>query len=180
MNDRVLAGFLELQHSEGTALAAASDVLDLLPLGERPFNKYLARFTCQGLVRADDGNIVEAGRFVAGIWFQDDHLRKVDPPALVTLLDPPGVFHPNVRGPFVCLGRVGAGISLTSVCYQVFEILTYNRYQLADALNPEAAGWARRNMSRFPVDRRPLKRSLGPATTAPPGDLAITVVEVSS
>ena len=60
--------------------------------------------------------------------------------------------------PFICPGRIVPGMSLVDLLYQVYEILTYQKLTTHDALNREAAAWARANQGRFPTDRRPLKR----------------------
>lgn len=180
MMDAILHGFLERQYEEGMALAAASDLFDLVPLGDQPPQKYLAHFRCTGLVRADDSTIIEANDFVAYIWFRNDHLRAVDPMTLVTFLEPRRITHPNIRAPFVCLGKVGVGIALTDIIFQLFEMITYNRVKLDDALDGEAAAWARQNLHRFPVDRRPLKRRADQAPVATADDLDFDVVEVGS
>jgi hypothetical protein len=184
MTDEILHTFLERQYQEGMALAAASDRVDLVPLAGAPPQRYLARFRCTGLVQSADGTISEADDFVAGIWFRDDHLRTKDPLTLVTWMEPRGIMHPNIRAPFVCLGKVGLGMSLVDIIYQLYEIITYNKVTLDDALNGEAAAWARRNLQRFPVDRRPLKRpGQGRSDDRPAGDagdLDFDIVEVGS
>jgi len=162
MTDRVLTAFLERQLAEGMALAEASDLLRLIPLPGDPPRKYIADFRCKGLVKSAAGEIVEAERFVVGIWFADGYLREVDPCTALTWLEPHTIFHPNVSagGPFICLGRIGPGTSLVELAYRCFELLTYNKVTMRedDALNREACAWARHNLHRIPVDRRALKR----------------------
>ena len=178
MTDRVLAAFLERQRDDGMALAAASDLLDLLPLGAEPPQRYLAGFSCKGLVQAEGGEIVEAEHFVVGIWFPDDYLRRVDPFTVITWLEPRRIFHPNISNvaPFMCLGHIVPGTPLVELVYRCFEVITYGRVTMRedDALNREACGWARRNQDRFPVDRRPLKRCTPDASA-----LDFDVVEMS-
>lgn len=162
MTDRVFAAFLERQLRDGMALAASSDLLDLLPLGGEPPRQYLARFRCKGLVKSETGEIVEAERFTVGVSFPDDYLRAANPFVVVTWLQPSEIFHPNVcsGAPFICLGHLAPGTPLVDIVYRCFEIITYARVTMQehDALNREACAWARRNQHRFPVDRRPLKR----------------------
>lgn len=186
MTDRVLDDFLQTQLEDGLALAAASDVFDLVPLGtstdplgRTPPRRYLARFRCTGLVETDGGAIVEAHEFVAGIWFRDDHLRAIDPGMLVTWLEPRRIFHPNVSAPYVCLGHTGVGISLVELVYQLHAIITYNKATLDDALNGAAAAWAREHLSRFPTDRRPLKRRPGAATAGVTPELDFTIEDLA-
>ena len=160
--DRVLAAFLGRQFEEGMALAAASDLLELVPADGVLRQRYLAAFRCTGLVRVPSGEIVEADRFLLGIWFSDHYLREADPFTVLTWLDPPHVFHPNIssHAPFICVGRLAPGTPLVDLLYRCFEIITYSRVTMLEdnALNKEACAWARRNQHRFPVDSRPLKR----------------------
>jgi hypothetical protein len=162
MTDKVLAAFLARQREEGMALAAASDLLELVPVDGAQRQRYLADFRCKGLIQTESGEIVEAGRFVIGISFPDHYLREADPFQVLTWLEPRRIFHPNVSSvaPFICIGRLAPGTSLVDLLYRCFEIITYNRVTMQehDALNREACAWARRNQHRFPVDQRPLKR----------------------
>jgi hypothetical protein len=181
MNDPVLTAFLERQYRDAMALAAASDLLRLVPLGGDPPRKYLADFRCKGLVKAPDGSIVEAERFVVGIWLPDDYLRTADPFTVLTWLEPRAIFHPNVSdvAPFLCVGHLAPATPLVDLLYRVFELVTFNRVTMVEtnALNQEACAWSRRNLHRFPIDRRPLKRRA--AATAPAADFTIEPIEVT-
>lgn len=158
--DRVLASFLQRQHEEAMALAHSSDRLDLLPLGtdHGPPNRYVARYRCPTLIRSEEGTIVQAEEFTVGIWFSAHFLRDVDPLQIVSWLHPENCWHPNVRVPFICLGRIAPGTTLVDLLYQVFEIATYRNYAMHDGLNAEACQWARNHLDRFPLDTQPLKR----------------------
>jgi hypothetical protein len=162
MTDAVLAAFLARQREEGLALAAASDLLELVPVDGTPCQRYLADFRCSGLAQSESGEIVEAGRFVLGIWFPDSYLREADPFRVLTCLEPRSTFHPNVSGPFVCVGRLAPGTPLVDLLYRCFEIITYRKVTMReeDALQPSACGWARQNQHRFPLDRRSLRRQV--------------------
>ena len=161
MSDRVLAAFLRKQYTEGQALVAESNLVQLTPLGE-PANRYVAEFTCTGLVEAAPGRIEQADAFAVGIWFPDDYLRVVNPLRVVTWLAPRTIWHPNISATSsaVCVGRIEPGTSLVDLIYQVYEIITWQRVTMRedDALNHAACQWARAHRDRFPVDRRPLKR----------------------
>lgn len=165
MMDVQLRDFLATQRAQGLALAAASDILDLVPLDDPPTRRWVARFRCAGLVESESGAIVEGDEFWAGITFRDDHLRAIDPALLVTWLRP-RIWHPNVLGQLVCLGRTGVGISLVEIVYQLHAMVTYAKATLDDALNPAAAAWAREHQHLFPVDRRPLVRAGATRTEA--------------
>jgi hypothetical protein len=157
MNDRILKAFLDTQYREGMALAAASDIVELLPLSGPPVQRYLARFHCRGLVRTAKGGIEEADQFDVGIWMPDNYLRSAQPEQVVNILRPLSTWHPNAGGPFICLGRLSAGTSLVDILFQIYEVLSYQKWSAHDGLNHEACEWARNNQRRFPVDRRPLK-----------------------
>ena len=160
MNDPVLKAFLDAQYKEGIELARQSDLLDLLPeaSGDDPPNRYLARFTCKGLVRGRDGEVTEASDFLVGIWFPSYYLRRVNPPETLTWLEPTNVWHPNIAAPEICVGKITPGTELVDLIYQIYEMITYFNWVPHDPLNPGASQWARNHQEVFPVDRRPLKR----------------------
>lgn len=162
MNDKVFEGFLKRQFEDGMALARDSDLLDLTRLEGEPPTRYVAQFYCKGLVRDARGEISEADRFMVGVRFPPDYLRRADAFQVLTWLAPRHIWHPNIsnKAPLVCVGQLNPGTSLVDILYQLFEIITYNKVTMRedDALNKEACSWSRHNMDRFPVDRRPLKR----------------------
>lgn len=161
MRDEVLDRFLRRQHDEAMALAADSDLLDLQAIDPEPSRTYVATFRCTGLVRDGDG-VREADRFDVGIRFPLDYLRTAPKAGQVlTWLGPPHVFHPNIRFPLICAGRMLANTTLVDLLHQVFEIITFQNVcmQEHDALNTAACAWARAHVDRFPIDRRPLRRS---------------------
>jgi hypothetical protein len=167
MNDRILEAFLQRQFEEGMALANASDLLRLAPLDGPVPQHYVAEFLCTGLVMPHTGRVDEANLFHVGIYFPPDYLRRANPAQVLTWLGPPTIFHPNVRCydrstgiGAICVGRLTPGLRLVDLLYQCFEVITYNKVTMRedDALNHAACIWARQNKSRFPIDRRPLKR----------------------
>jgi hypothetical protein len=178
MADAILTSFLRHETQRALALAAASDRLVFTPMaGECP-QRFVAEFRCQGLVKGRDGAVREADRWVVGIAIPDDYLRgpTVDPFRVLSWLGPAEVFHPNIRGAgVICVGRLEPGMDFEYLLHQLYEIITWQRYNLADCLNAEAAQWARNNLQRLPVDRRPLRRvalemevePLGKAAEAP-------------
>ncbi|MFN8644451.1 MAG: hypothetical protein U0802_23380 [Candidatus Binatia bacterium] len=159
--DAILHNFLSAELAAGLRLAEASDCLRLLPLGPEPVQRYLAHFDAATLVRDASGRVRAAQGFTVGLSFPSDYLRRADPFAVAAFLAPAEVFLPNVRPPFLCLGRIAPGTGLCDLLYQAFEIGTGAKVTMRedDALNAEACAWARRNLDRFPVDRRSLKRT---------------------
>lgn len=167
MRDKVFRSFLQRELSEAQRLAAASDILTVVPMEPPPAQRFLAEFRCQGLVRQGEA-IVPWDRFAVGICFPDDHLRRPESAAMISLLAPKGCWHPNVRFPLICPGGMPAGSGLVDLLFQVYEILSYQRYSLRDPLSPEAARWGRSHMHLFPTDPRPLKWKAGRAENGNP------------
>ena len=160
MSDLVFNAFLERQHKEGTALAASSDFLTLVPFSGVPPTHYIAEFSSKGIIKRGD-EIVEHAHWAVGICFPPDYLRRpVDVAQVLTYLgsarEP---WHPNIRPPFVCM-HLSPGAPLAEILYGLHDLLTWNLYSTSDeGLNHAAAQWARnQGPDRFPIDRRPLKR----------------------
>src|SRR5262245_43829051 len=113
--DRIFREFLNRQYDEGTALAADSDILKLMPMNGPASDHYMAEFNCRGLIQNDGSEIVEFNKFAVGIWFPEDYLRTVDLQAVLTYLGPaPRPWHPNLLGPTVCL-HITPGTELVSI-----------------------------------------------------------------
>jgi len=159
--DVVYERFLARQREEGMALAESSDLLDLHLAPAVPPH-FFAEFHCRGLVRGIDGDIREATGFTVGIWLPPDYLRRADTFEMFRTCTP-GIFHPNVSAslPLVCIGRLAPGTPLVDILYQIYDMLTWQKFNSRedDALNKAACAWARHNLDRFPIDRRPLKRA---------------------
>lgn len=162
MADKIFDAFLQHEHDQAMALARASDLLELFPAHpiDGPPDRYLAHFRCTGLVKQPGGTVTTANDFVVGISFPSDYLARVNPAAVLTWLQPWSAFHPNIKAPFVCVGRIVPGTPLVDLLYQLFELITYTKVTMRedDALNRDACAWARQHAETFPVDRRPLKR----------------------
>jgi len=171
MKDKIFEAFLRRQFEEGKALAASSDALELIamPDGDPP-SRYIAHFErCNGLVRDARGAIVEFDKFAVGIWFADDHLRRVNPAQVLTYLGPhPDPWHPNLRPPFICT-HIEPGTGLVDILYACFEIWTWNLFATHDeGLNHAASQRSRKqDRNRFPIDRRPLQRRTAPSQAKP-------------
>ena len=160
--DTILNDFLRVQETEALELAAESDLVDVIPLGPEPHQRFLVCYSCTGLVRTRDG-ITEADQFEMGVYMPSDYLRRVNPCDVLTWLLPPNTFMPNISFPFVCAGRLTPGTSLVELIHQCFEIVTCQKVTMRedDALNPAACVWARNNLERLPIDDRPMVRRSG-------------------
>lgn len=160
MSDPVFQAFLAEQFRQGQKLVEQSDLVRLKPMdtSEGLPTFYIAQFLCKGLVCSPEGTLAEASEFLVGISFPPDYLRRADPMRVLTWLDPVHIWHPNIRPPAICAGRIAPGLGLVDLVYQCFEMITYTNFAAHDALNAAAAQWARRHQLLFPIDRRPLKR----------------------
>ncbi len=160
MTDMILTRWWEKNWPDASRLAGESDLVRVESLHDRAPRHLVARFSCKGLVREADRRVVEADHFEVGIWIPPDYQIRADTRQVFTVLWPLNVWHPNILGPFLCAGHLHPGMSIVDLLYQVYEILTYHNFAPNDALNPDAAAWARQpdNRARFPIDRRPLKR----------------------
>ncbi len=174
MTDVIFRAFLEHQYREAMALAEASDILELMPLGPAPVQGYVARFHCTSVTKAATGPIVETNRVDVALTLFDDYLRAADPYSLLTVLDPSTLYGPHVRPPFICIGDVTPGTPVAQLLFRVFDVLVFANVTMVEhkAMNREACAWARRNVARFPLDTRALKRRAAVA-----GDVDIDVVE---
>jgi hypothetical protein len=162
MSSRLRDAFLSRQFEKGMELAGNSDILDLKPQPDRdPPCRYVAHFEgCRGLVRDESGQVVEFPRFVVGVSFPQDYLRHVITPQVLTYLGPHSEpWHPNILPPFVDT-FIEPGTALVDILHVCHEIWTWNLFATGDeGLNHAAAQWSRQQeQSRFPIDRRPLKR----------------------
>ena len=158
MTDLVRRSFLLAQEREGRELAAASDIVSIEPLGSSPHERYLVRFDARSVLADGEGPREANSVFAVGVWFPSDYHRQVAMPQVLTWLGPREFFHPNVHGPFICLGTFRPGTPLVEIVFRVWSVVSYQNYGLKSPLNPNAAAWARRHLDRFPVDSRPLKR----------------------
>lgn len=157
MPDQIFRAWCVENADDALALAAASDVFELQQLA---LNRFVANFSCRTLVCEPDGEPCETTGVRVGFFFDPEHLRKVDPQTLITILQPTNIWHPNGIGPFLCIGAVLPGASLSQILYRTYDVLTFNNYapNEFDSLNSHACSWARRNQDRFPLESRPLKR----------------------
>ena len=160
--DPIYQRFMERQLAEGMELAEASDILRLHVPPMAPPN-FVAEYFCKGIIKDASGEIREANSnsFQIGIWFPNDYLRRADAFEMLRVFTP-GIWHPNVSSdlPLICIGRITPGMPLVDILYQVYEIISYQKYNPRenDSLNRLACVWARENQHRLPTDRRPLKR----------------------
>lgn len=159
--DTVFEHFLQRQIEEGLKLAAESDLLDL-EVCQFPPPTFVATYRCKGLVRLYDGSIAEANHFQAALWFPPDYLRRAEAFEVLRWFGPPNTWHPNISDtmPLICVGRIAPGTGLVDLLYQIFDIISYNKFTPLEnnCMNRACCSWARENLDKFPIDKRPLKR----------------------
>ena len=161
MPDLVFQAFLERQKMQASGLNAAGSLVNVAPIPSQATlpQHYLLDFRCKGLIRTAPGKIVEAEQFSVGVFFPAHYLRKPCSFESLTWLAPLGCLHPNIAPPFICVGDafMSSSPGLVEIVHQLHQMITFAKFSTRDALNGEAAQWARRNLHRFPVDRRPLR-----------------------
>ena len=162
--DLVFQNFLEANWQHAKELADASDIVELLPLGNLPPRVILARFHASCYIKTSSGIRLRKG-FTVGYRFPEDYLSSshVVPWAVIQFLEPATVFHPNIKPPGICLGLgLRCGTELRELLFRTFELVTYQRRSNpADPLNPVASEWVRSNWPVKPADARPLKWRAG-------------------
>ena len=161
--DTITKLFLETQQRDAIELAAESDLIEVTPLD---LQRLVITFRCHGLVLDARDRVREHDYFRVGIWLPESYLREANPAQILTWLEPAEVWHPNIRSPYVCLGKIAPGTPLVDLIHRCFELISFENVTMRedDALNGPACAWARRNRERFPVDRRPIKRQAAGAT----------------
>ena len=165
--DKVMHGFLAKQYRQALDFVGSSDLVSLAPVSGDPPDRFIAHFTCTGLVRRGS-EVVEANDFTVGIWFPPDYLWKADSLLNLSWLEPDTIVHPNVgRGPLrkegplaICIGEMRPGMPLVDILIQIAEVISYRNVEMDErrAMSWESCRWARSNLHRFPVDTRPLRR----------------------
>lgn len=122
-----------------------------------PPEVYHLMLTGFGLALDGDGRLMTRDLHRCDLYLHLDYPRR---PPVVTWLTP--IFHPNILGPErnggVCLGSWGAAESLADLCMRLRDLATYRALNAEDALNVEAASWARRNNVKPGADVRALAR----------------------
>ena len=164
-NDPIYQGFLEAQFNSGRQLAEQSDIVEIMPMPPFPPDRYLLRFKCACLRGTSAAELTEGNQVLVGIAFPPDYLRNINAGDVVTLLDPPDLFHPNVKNSFICIGDLSPGTSLVDLAHQIYEIVSFQKKNTVHGLNGLAIEWARNHEDRLPLDARPLRR---PARNARP------------
>lgn len=159
--DPIKAAFDARQFAEARALADASDLLSLVPVRGEPPNQFIAEFRTVGLAKNGADEIMEQAVWGFGIWLPPNYLRGgFHPGEIVSYLGPAREpWHPQIRPPFVCLD-IRPGMPLTEILLTLHDLISWNVFATYDeGLNHAASQWSRHQpASKFPIDRRPLRR----------------------
>lgn len=109
--------------------------------GEPPVD-YDVMFSEQGLALSAEGELTLRSLHRAHVYLHLDYPRR---PPVVTWQTP--VFHPNLLGPEqhggVCIGSWSASEGLDDLCVRLSDLVSYRAFNVADALNTNAAHWIR-------------------------------------
>lgn len=107
-----------------------------------PPEDYEVMFSVPGIALSPERRPVVRNTHRAHIYLHLDYPRR---PPVVTWLTP--VFHPNLLGPDqhggVCIGSWSASEGLADLCARLAELVSYQSFNVDDALNPLAADWVR-------------------------------------
>jgi hypothetical protein len=125
---------------------------------------------------AADGPLVVATSAVIGLTYPREALSASLPGwSFMQILEPAGVFHPNVGGPgqVLCLGtQLPAGIRTRELIQMTYAALSMQSVQIdegdpAGVLNIEAARWFQQNRRRIPLTTTPFFVPTAAAPSSP-------------
>ncbi len=108
----------------------------------QPPDRYLLDFEADGLARGQRGEPIARRRHQVAAYLHIDYPRRA--PLLVWQTP---IFHPNILPPdrhgAVCLGAWSPSESLADVLRRVVDLAAWRSFSLDDALDKDAAAWAR-------------------------------------
>lgn len=145
---------LRNDHERIRALVNRSEFIHIVTTEGDPVEKYLIRFTCQGVEK-----INSAGK----PQLRDSHDVSIYLHAEYPLKQPQlkwhtPIFHPNIHVTgAVCIGAWWAAKTLDELLLTLGEMVQYKNFDPKDPMNSKAAAWALRHKHIFPIDRRSLK-----------------------
>ena len=140
-----------------------SSLLEVCSLGRSLPWLYRLTFHTKGLRKDSDGTIHEVSSHTLAVRFLPDYLRRANRFAMLRLIEPQSVFHPNItplgdpRGPgLVCL-EIYPGMPLIELVHAIHDLLRWRirQYDERDGLNYDACSWGRDHVDQ-PLDDRPL------------------------
>jgi hypothetical protein len=161
--DPVIHRWLEKNIAEAMALAAESDILKLRTIARAenaPPQHVIARFECRTYILKHNGEVGTSDHAAVGIYLPDHYLRQANAYEVLTWLTPKNAFHPNIRGSAICVGErfFKPGTPLVELIFQLYSIVSFQKWAAHAPLNDAAAQWSRSHGDMLPADPRPLKR----------------------
>ena len=148
MNE-VNEAFLLGQLIEIDSLCKSSDRLFSSPYeiseGGAP-KSYIFRLTCRSPVKVDGVIQIAEREHLLCVALPDDYLQIAhDPGHILCLLEPTTLFHPNIKGPMICIGDIAPATPVVDILVRTYEVLTCQRINMREkeALNYAACEWAR-------------------------------------
>lgn len=134
-------------------LASESDLFQIKGVRGNPPEAYQIIFNGKSLMLQGD-QVVETDHHEVTI------LMGVDwPQSQPIFLWSTPIFHPNIKAPNVCpLGQPYSAMThLDQMVETLWNMLTFQRYNIKSPLDKQAAKWAAEHKERFPVDKRVLR-----------------------
>lgn len=161
---------LQADYASMQQLVADSDLITFTANGQPP-DRYVVTYRCKGLVK--HGTRVQ----VSEHHQVEIALHQQYPDTAPQLRHLTPIFHPNFQGAYICINAHDwtPRESLVDLVLRLGNMIVYRNYNPGSPLDPEAAQWAQRNQSRFPLDERGWLRDL-----SQDGDLPITILSDGS
>lgn len=150
MTDTIYERFLTNMQAEALELQKNSENLVIVPFAGNPPFCYMVTFKKMSyLVNDNQGVRLITAPLSVMITFPEDYLHSLDANMylkIVTLVRR-DFFHPNTKGPAVCLGHefLMTSPGLTEIVSHLYSILTYRNMNVfeTDAMNFEACSYLR-------------------------------------
>jgi len=155
--NRVFGRFLQGAMADAMDLADQSGGrLQVFPQPPFPSSRYAVALHLPFLRQLASGTVemVTTEPVLVGLNFPKEYLMSADPHLLLSVVSvlTPRVFHPNVRGSFVCLGPFKPGASLRVLLVALYDVLGYRNVGLdeRDVLEPDPCRFLRGNPDLLP------------------------------
>jgi ubiquitin-protein ligase len=125
------------------------DLVEIRAVGTAPFEKYMLVYKVPSLRLNSTGQPMRVDATVVEITLPAEY-PKVPPTARTVAGDV--VFHPNFNGVKICLAQHWApGFQLVDIVREIGEMLTWQKFNIKDALNAIATEWSQQHMDEIPL-----------------------------
>jgi ubiquitin-protein ligase len=127
------------------------DLVEIRALGTAPFEKYMVVYKVPSLRLSASGQPMRVDATVIEITLPAEY-PKMPPTARTVAGDV--VFHPNFNATRICLAQNWApGIQLTDIVREIGQMLTWQKFNIRDALNAIAVEWSQLHLDEIPLAR---------------------------